>query len=629
MRSRRTKLAAVIAVAVGLSASAAACGGDDETTSTSGPSGTTTGTQPPEPVIDIAADTNRDGVANAADPADQDGEDLWDAAHGASFLANIDDDDQNGVRDVDDEVLGGDADVADLARVMVSAWPEAPDNASGVLTLDDVGAGNIRLWKKGLDGAWVLVAGGLGPCNDPMGVCQVVPVVNFSTDEIRAGLELGVEGLRFRASSVDGEWNGQVDVRYSILDPETGQPVTSTEVPDGVDHLKLRVAPWMLWGNLSPFDRVHSSAASTKFVSGIRTATDDAGLDYDTYTNGSWNDQWTQDFFQTGYTAIPAPNGAVQGMRIANARPWGRSNNDSQLPIRWLEKNYLAPDQGIMAVYKKAHSGDSYDSHGNHDLIPPYTKGDQSFPYGRLFIGSGVLKETKAFYDAQGPQSPHFNVDSSWLFVGHIDEVFSYVPAATPRGWKLLVASGRLARKMLEDQVTAGNGGVVMFEGLKWYADVNATGLTSSQMTIDEMLADATVMADNDEAQAEIDIILDDLMQEVGLAEDEVIEIPFITHQTGYGMVAHSPGTVNSLVFGDHIVIPDPFGPVIGGEDMWKTDFATRLGSPENAVGSDGQGMKVFFTDDWYTYHILDGEVHCGSNPEALPSTNAWWETGR
>jgi protein-arginine deiminase len=378
---RRTKLGAIIALALAASASSAACGGDDDEAtgaSTSGPSGTTTGEQPPEPVIDIAVDTNRDGVANAADPADQDGEELWDATHGASFLANLDDDDLNGVRDVDDEVLGGDTDIADLARVMVSAWPEAPDGASGVLTLDDVGAGNVRLWKKGLDGAWTLVAGGLGACNDTTAVCTVVPVVNFSAEEVRAGLELGVEGLRFRMSGADGEWSGQLDVKYSVLDPATGLPITTTAVPDGVDLVKLRVAPWLLWGNLSPFDRVHSSDDSAKFVSGVRAATDDAGIAYDTY--GNWGDQWTQDFFQTGYTAIPGPNGTVQGMRIANARPWGRSNSDSQLPIRWLEKNYLDADQGIVEVYKTPHTGDSYDSHGNHDLIPPYTNGDQSFP---------------------------------------------------------------------------------------------------------------------------------------------------------------------------------------------------------------------------------------------------------
>ena len=606
-----------------------ACGGDDSSggSSSGATSGTTTGEQPPEATIDITADTNRDGVANPADPADQDGEDVWDASHGAVFLTNVDDDDGDEIRDVDDEIINGEADLADLARVFVSAWADAPDGATGVLTLDDLGAGNVRLWKHGLDGNWVLVGGGLGACNDPAASCQVVPVVNFSTDEVRAGLEFGVEALKFHMSSADGEWTGMLDVKYSIIDPATGAPTASTAVPDGIDLLKMRVAPWMLWGNLSPFDRVWSSDDSSEFVNGIQDATNEAGIDYETY--GNWGDQWTQDFFQTGYITMPGPNGTVQGMRIANARPWGRSNADSQLPIKWLSRNYLGPDQGIYEVYKKPHTGDSYDSHGNHDLIPPYTNGDQSFPQGRIFVGSGVLKETRAFYDAQGPQSPHFNVDTSWLFVGHIDEVFSYVPANTPRGWKLLVASGRLAKQMLEEQSAAGNGSVVMFQGLKWYANVNTSSLTDASQTIDELLADTQVMADNDDAQAEIDIILDDFIQEMGLAADEVIEIPFITHQTGYGMVAHSPGTVNSLVFGDYIVHPDPFGPVIDGEDMWKTDLYARLGTAFYGLGKDGQGLKVRFTDDWYTYHILDGEVHCGSNPEALPDTFAWWETGR
>jgi hypothetical protein len=55
------------------------------------------------------------------------------------------------------------------------------------------------------------------------------------------------------------------------------------------------------------------------------------------------------------------------------------------------------------------------------------------------------------------------------------------------------------------------------------------------------------------------------------------------------------------------------------------------MGSGVNKLGKDGNGMTLVFADDWDFYHRLDGEVHCGTNPEAsAPFTSLnWWETDR
>ena len=60
------------------------------------PTGTTPAPKGPDVTspVDLRADTNRDGVITFDDPTDDDGEDAWDAKHGAVFLANIDDDEQ-------------------------------------------------------------------------------------------------------------------------------------------------------------------------------------------------------------------------------------------------------------------------------------------------------------------------------------------------------------------------------------------------------------------------------------------------------------------------------------------------------------------------------------------------------
>jgi hypothetical protein len=64
---------------------------------------------------------------------------------------------------------------------------------------------------------------------------------------------------------------------------------------------------------------------------------------------------------------------------------------------------------------------------------------------------------------------------------------------------------------------------------------------------------------------------------------------------------------------------------------MFEDDLKKRLGTAANKVGKEGNGLKVYFADDWDVYHILDGEVHCGSNPEAgAPFLDKkWWEYAR
>lgn len=604
-------------------AAAASCGGGGEAVGGGG------GAQKPQTMIAVLVDLNRDGVADEKDLEAMPPAGGWSATAGASFLANIDDDDGDHIRDADDDKVNGDADALDLAPIQIAAWPEVPEGATGVLTLDQASLANVRVFKRNADNTWALVLGSVGPCTGGAAPCTLTPSLTLTTDEIRAGVRFGIEGRDFVRGSEPGAWNGRVTVSWTISD-KAGAVITSEAVPTGKAEVVMRVAPWVLFGNLSPFDTIYSSKGSTAFVNGITAAANAAGgMTYLTYAGSVWDDQWTQDFFQTGWTAIPGPNGTVQGMRIANARPWGRDDGVNFLPITYLKNRYLAADRGILEIYKEAGTGDTWDSHGNHDLLPPYENGDQKFPLGRIVTGSNILPETGAFYDAQGLQSPHFVLDSSWLDVGHIDEYLSYVPAKTPRGWKLLVASPKLARSMFEKAKADGNGGVSMFVGKKWY-DLK-DNYVNAVTTIDEVLANADIMQWSQEAQAEIDVNVAKLKQEVGLADDEIIEIPFLFMEYWGGKIAYQPGTVNLLAFGDHVVHPDPFGPVIGGVDIFKQDLIDRLGSPMHQLGKDGQGLEVHFTDDWSLYHILSGEVHCGSNVEASApfSDVRWWETGR
>lgn len=613
----------------------AACGDDTENAGGGNTGGGNTG---PAYVIDIVVDANRDGKVDPAAAEDQDNEDSWDAASGAMFLPNLDDDDEDEVRDADDTVVAAGNDTLDLSVIHLTACPNCPEDSTGMLEIDAASAPYVRIF--GLNGdTWVPVLGEVKACwNEDDEVtpdCEQVTTLEIPGSIVRAGTDLVIEGRDFLRSP-DG-WKGYVDINYAIVDGD-GKPLKSDENPDGIDTVKMRVSPWQLFGNLSPFDRVWSSEDSTEFVNGIEDATDAAGITYETY--GNYGDQWTQDFMQLGYFVVNRMNEdgetVAHGMTVANARPWGRNDSDSSLPIRWLYRNYLGPDHAAIAWYKTKHTGSSFDSHGNHDLVPPYENGDEKYPLGRIIHGSDIQQATVDFYAAQLLQGPPLEVNSAWLYVGHIDEYLSYVPANTPRGWKLLIASPRLGREMLEDLSAAGNGDVLMHEGKQWI-NFDSGSYYSATISIDEVLADPLLLEASQDAQAFIDPEVEKVIEAIGLGEDEVIEIPFIFEDVDAGSakykLAYQPGTVNMLVLGDRVVIPMPFGPQVGGVDVFEEDLRDRLGTSANGLGSNGEGLEVYFTDDWDLYHRLSGEVHCGTNPESTvaPYTTGinWWETGR
>jgi protein-arginine deiminase len=608
----------------GAGTGAAGGAGGDAAAGGGGAGGGTGGTPWGAEPFDVAVDTNRDGAVDLDDPADQEGEDAWSADGGAILLANLDDDDADALADARDEVVNGDADAEDVARIRVRAWPEAPDGASGLLALDVGAAAAVRLFRHDPDGGWTLVAGSVGPCNT-VADCVTTPEYQLTTEELRAGLELGIEARDLRRSLEPNQWTGMVELTYQVLD-DSGQLVTSAETPDGTDHATLRVAPWLMFGQLAAFDRIWSADASSVFVAdltdGIAAA---GGATYQTYDQ--WNDVWTGDFFGTGWTALPGPADGVRGMRVALARPWGRAQGEEYLPLTWLagnagtEPSYLGPDRGAIAVYDTPETGGTGDSFGNHLLIPPHAGPNGTWNLGRILVGSNVLPETTAFYDAQEVQGPHIGVDTSWLAVGHVGEVVAFLPANTPRGWKMTVASPALMLELLEGLAALGHGSATIHDGKGQLYES-----TVAQVLADDFVADANGMA-----QARIDAIVATIAAETGLTTQEIVPLPVLFQDLGDGlMVPWTTDGVGSLALGDHLLVPRPFGPVVAGADAFEADLLERLGSASNALGSSGQGMTVHLVDSWF-YHANLGRLAAGINRDAPApfSSTTWWSAGR
>lgn len=74
---------------------------------------------------------------------------------------------------------------------------------------------------------------------------------------------------------------------------------------------------------------------------------------------------------------------------------------------------------------------------------------------------------------------------------------------------------------------------------------------------------------------------------------------------------------VNMLVLGSHVGIPKPFGPKVGS----KCAFEKHVNSLLNPLG-----LECHYIDDWDSYHVLSGEVHCGTNTLREPFEVKWWE---
>jgi protein-arginine deiminase len=635
-------LAGLVLVAGGCSGSET---GGDETTPKPDPKPETID------IINVAVDSNRDGkITN--DEADQLREDEWSSEVGAVFLANLDDDDNDKKADFEDEVVNGVNDELDLARIRVVAWPEVPKGAVGFLYVDEVSQFHIRIFRREKSGQWTRVAG--GNCGDVDTSCQK-HAVSVTNDDIKNGAEFGIEGQRFYGNAETGwapatvaggqptkGWDGIVQIHLAVVDAK-GNPLKTDKNPTGEDLAKMRVSPWMQNHNLRDFDLVYYNDFSKRLTDSFPPPLTEAGVapyvvadQYDIVNYQSYGDIWFEDWFQTGWTAMPTPDGAVDpdgdgihGMNIFNPRPWGRPPCDpgpgcdvlAYHPATFLRKHFLGADNGVAVLYNEkteTQSGTTYDSHGNHEALPPW----KAFPAGRILHGSGVMASTQLFYQAQGVQPPVV-VTTSWLVVGHTDEVFSSARAKTETGFKVLQNTPKLGRELFQQWEKDGFGAAKIFEG----NEDPFNGITWVK-SVTEVNAWAELQAWNQESQTFVDKARAELMQQTGLTDADFIEIPVLYEQLGSKKVAWVPDTANIRVVdrGNTLVFAKTFGPIQDGKDLSKEWLEQNLGVPASQLGEDGMGAKVRFADSWW-YHLLLGDVHCASNWSGKPTAGdeRWW----
>ncbi|SVE33710.1 uncharacterized protein METZ01_LOCUS486564, partial [marine metagenome] len=168
-------------------------------------------------------------------------------------------------------------------------------------------------------------------------------------------------------------------------------------------------------------------------------------------------DRWVQDNMQTGYFQRPS----VDGVETT----WIHFETQRPRPLAmFLTDELLGPDSGY--VFPRG-SNTSLNSGGNIEVLPAHTTDGGDYPYGRMVYGGGTagtllgvtygdaMNENQVnFFNSQVIQGPAVRVSTEWLAVGHVDEIFLFLPNAMAqegeRSWKVIIASPSLAIAALE-----------------------------------------------------------------------------------------------------------------------------------------------------------------------------------
>ncbi|NXC19389.1 PADI1 deiminase, partial [Corythaeola cristata] len=541
--------------------------------------------------VSLDADTSRSGAVSRT---------LLDKAtwtwgpdgHGAILLVNCDRDDPEAkMLDNHDTAIRSYADLKDMSQMVLrTRGPRTIFTGHRLLLHVDFGdADKVGVFYGGNSIA-------LEEYKHVLGGSKLVYAVKPSRHQEESVFY--VEGLTFP----DSGFSGLVAFHVTLLEsPEKGL----LETPIFTDTVVFRVAPWIMTPNtLAPLEVFVCSVDDNEdFVAAVGSLAEKAKCPLTICPlPENRQDRWIQDEVEFGYVQAPHKT-----FPVVFDSPRDRGLKD--FPV----KSILGPDFGYVA--RQAPEGaSSLDSFGNLEVSPPITVQGKEYPLGRILIGSSfprfggrrMAKAVRDFLVAQQVQAP-VELFSDWLHVGHVDEFLSFVPAPDRKGFRLLLASPSACYQLLKEKQEEGFGEAAMFQDLE----------KVPKPTINEILANETLRKFNNYVQSCISWNRDILKRTLGLSEPDILDIPQLFHgDVATGAEAFFPDMVNMLVLGRHLGIPKPFGPRVGGQCCLEQRVRALL---------EPLGLTCTFIDDYFSYHVLSGEVHCGTNVRRKPFAFKWW----
>ena len=386
------------------------------------------------------------------------------------------------------------------------------------------------------------------------------------------------------------------------------------------DKVVYRTAPWIMTPNTLEAEEVfvckitaEDESVNDKFIDGLKSALDELNIPLTIIPPKLHNnDRWIQDEVEFGYSQTP-----THTLPVVFDSPRDRGLDG------FPEAKLLSSDFGHFQI--GGSTPNSLDSFGNLEVSPPVTVNGKHYPFGRIIFGGRkygnystnsrqMMPEVRKFLYAQKIQAP-VELFSDWLSVGHVDEYICFVPSDNSKGFKLLIASPMRAKAILDRLKYEGHGNEVLFKGKM--REFEGSGI-SAEVEISTLLSNANFWEANFRYQEIINFNQQILEQELGLTDNEIVQIPVLFHPMPEDSrtAAYFPDMVNHLVIGKSSIVPKPYGPIINGECAF-----------EKAMKEALPDRKFYFIDDWYSYHEMLGEVHCGTNTRRKPfDSKTWWE---
>jgi len=532
--------------------------------------------------MDILADFDRDGTIDEQQP----GTEQWGwgaSGLGAILLVNSDRDGaypNPEYRDRLDRRINGPLDLQDMTKATISLKGPPHVNLSDCtirLHVSDAAASRVRVFDTSRIPAEPVIGPG-------------IPTAVFPAP--LGDRELALEGLDYP----DAGFSGLISISADL---ESSGSVL------GTTSIVLRVAPWIALPNTQPVERLFiaemkdgSNAASIRDMRNFAT---EVGISLEIVPhNTNRGDRWLQDEVEIGFAA-----NSNKTIPVVLDSPRDRGLDD------FPETMLLGPDFGYVTRGNDRQAS-SLDSFGNLDCTPPHSSADGDFPFGRIIFGGAapggvqgrrMMKVVRDFVTAQIVQPP-IELYSDWLNVGHVDEFLAFVPAPDEIGFRLLLASPRLAMRVLEDAEGQGHGALNLMDG------------RVTEISISSITADAALQKNNERYQEFIDYNRNILISEMGLQQQQISEIPALYYDAGGRASALFPNMINMQVVNSFLAIPKPFGPIINGGCLFEEVMKFKV---------HGLGLSCRFIDTFDGYFQLGGEIHCGTNVVRRPFAQPWW----
>ncbi|NXA60051.1 PADI2 deiminase, partial [Mohoua ochrocephala] len=291
-----------------------------------------------------------------------------------------------------------------------------------------------------------------------------------------------------------------------------------------------------------------------------------------------------------------------------------------------------APDFGYVHKEPLFEAAASLDSFGNVEVSPPVAVAGKEYPLGRILIGSSfpasggrrMTRLVRDFLCAQRVQAP-VELYSDWLAVGNLNEFVTFVPTSNKKRFRMLLASPAACYRLFREKQKEGQGEATMFKGkgtataLFWgrFACLGYSGTDTKRVTINKVLSNDVLAQQNQYVQRCIDWNRDILKKELGLLEEDIIDLPALFKLDKQGKaVPYFPNTVTMIVLAKDLGIPKPFGPVAGGECCLERRIRALL---------EPLGLCCRFLEDVASYHGSLGEVRCGTKVQRRPFAFKWW----